>query len=90
MQVVQRSQKSINEEPRRGSRPRNATFLFDPAHAAYEFYCQRLCSKLSTPILASVQPPPYPGDKPHHAPEYGFKHSKKLLDTCWHSKYDCA
>jgi hypothetical protein len=62
--IVQQVQESMNEEPTMVTRPRNATFLFDPAHPAYEFYCQRLRSKQSTPILASIRPPPYPGDKP--------------------------
>jgi hypothetical protein len=62
--IVKQVQESTNEEPTMVTRPRNATFLFDPAHPAYEFYCQRLRSKQSTPILASVRPPPYPGDKP--------------------------
>ncbi len=55
--IVQRVQESTNEQqesPRLGSRSRNATFLFDPGHPAYDFYCQRLRSKQSTPILASV------------------------------------
>ena len=52
--IVQQVQESMNEEPTMVTRPRNATFLFDPAHPAYEFYCQRLSSKQSTQILASV------------------------------------
>ncbi len=60
--VVKRPQESETSESR--GRPPNPTFLFQPDSQLHDFYCQRLRSKQATPILASVRPPPYPGDKP--------------------------
>jgi hypothetical protein len=80
VQIVQQLQESTNEEPRRGSRPRNATFLFESAHPAQhmssivgesnQLQFLQVFDHLLTLVINH-----------NHAPEYGFKHSKFLLDT---------
>jgi hypothetical protein len=62
--IVKRPQQSEEQVSKNGGRPPNGCYLFDPAHPLYDFYYQKIRSKQSTPILASVKPPPYPGDMP--------------------------
>lgn len=61
---MKRPQQSEEQVSTSGGRPPNGCYLFDPSHPLYDFYFQKIRSKQSTPILASVKPPPYPGDMP--------------------------
>ena len=61
---MKRPQQSEEQVSTSGGRPPNGCYLFDPSHPLYDFYFQKIRSKQSTPILAIVKPPPYPGDMP--------------------------
>ncbi len=69
--IVKRPQQSEEQVSISGGRPPNGCYLFDPAHPLYDFYYQKICSKQSTPILASVKPPPNLETCQSHAPGFG-------------------